>query len=401
MIKDADLLNFAIANGMIDSDTIRLQFEMNERKRLLKKHPYAITKGADGYYRTYLPKGNGGRIQLKKKNESDLMDAVIEYWKNEQKNSFKCRFEIWVERQKACGRSDNTIYKYEADYRRCIEGDKFEEMDIRYISEEDISLFIKRLLERKEIPYRALKSLFGYMDGVFNKSVIDKVIKENPCKYVDLPIFKKYCVEPKKKTSEQRTVSNQEKKILLDKLDKNNSPVRYAIEFSMFTGMRVGELAALRWSDIDYKNNVINVVNSEKMSRKTKEYVISCTKNGKERKIPLTDDMILVLKKAKAYSVRNGFVSEFVFCDQNGNIHAPRISDTMRNYTMTKEFEHTKSIHAIRRTLNSNMKCMGVPTVVASSILGHTEKVNEENYTYDISDMELRRNFVELAGKIG
>ena len=400
MVNDADLLKYAIENGIINADTIRLQIEMNERKRLLEQHPYAITKGADGYYRTYLPKTNGGRTQLKKKNETDLIDAVIKYWKNEQNNSFKSRFEIWVERQRNCGRSDNTIYKYEADYKRCIEGDEFETLDVRYISEEDISLFIRRLLMRKEIPYKALKALFGYIDGVFRKSEIDKVIKENPCKYVDLPIFKQYCVEPRKKTSEERTVSNKEKKMLLDKLEKNDSPVKYAIEFSMFTGMRVGELAALKWADIDYKHNVINVVNSEKMSRKTKEYVISCTKNGKERKIPLTEDMIAVLKEVKAYSVRNGYISEFVFCDQNGNIHAPRISETMRNYTMTKEFEHTKSIHAIRRTLNSNMKCMGVPTVVASSILGHTEKVNEENYTYDISDMELRRNYIELAGKI-
>ena len=105
MVNDADLLKYAIENGIINADTIRLQIEMNERKRLLEQHPYAITKGADGYYRTYLPKTNGGRTQLKKKNETDLIDAVIKYWKNEQKNSFKCRFEIWVERQRICGRS--------------------------------------------------------------------------------------------------------------------------------------------------------------------------------------------------------------------------------------------------------------------------------------------------------
>ena len=170
--------------------------------------------------------------------------------------------------------------------------------------------------------------------------------------------------------------------MLLEKLERNTNPVKYAIELAFYTGMRVGELAALKWEDIDYKNRYIIVQRSEKQSRKTKEYFFSTTKNDKVRKIPLTENMIEVLKEAKAYSVKGRFLSEFVFCDADGNIHAGRISDAMRNYTMTKEFENQKSIHAIRRTLNSNMKCMGVPTVVAASILGHTEKVNEENYNH-------------------
>lgn len=34
-----------------------------------------------------------------------------------------------------------------------------------------------------------------------------------------------------------------------------------------------------------------------------------------------------------------------------------------------------KSIHALRRTLNSKMKCRGVSSTVAASLLGHTEEV--------------------------
>lgn len=393
-------MKYAIENGIIDIAYVQEQINMKRDNELLNKHPYAITCGNDGFWRTYLPTENGKRKQIKKKNETDIKKVVIEYWKSQCNNTFKDRYDVWIERQKICGRSDNTIYKYEADYKRFFEGDSFEILDIRNITDEDISSFIRRLLSHKDIPYKALKGMFGYMKGVFDKSIIDKIIEKNPCNYVDLPMFKQFCKEPDKKTSKQRTLSSEEKCALLKKINKSDSLAKHAVELSLYTGMRVGELSALKWEDIDYNNETITICRSEKYSRISKEYYISTTKNDKIRKIPLTDNMKDVLYRTKEDEIRKGYISEFVFCDENGRIHANRISCWTRNNTLTKEFYNVKSIHAIRRTLNSNMKCMGVSTPVAAAILGHTEKVNEENYTYDTSSMTEKKKVVELAGKI-
>ena len=400
IVSNDEILKYAVENGIIDFDTIQDKVKMNKRKELLEKHPYAITKGADGFYRTYLPKSDGGRKQIKRKYEEDIIDIVCEYWGGDEIITFNTRFECWKKRQELCGRSNNTISKYESDYKRCISGDLIENMDIKKINEEVICLYIKRLTDRKEIPYRALKSLFGMIDGIFKMAVRDKVVDCNPCNYVDIQFFKQYCTEVEKKTSEQRTLSVDEKKRLIEKLNRNTNPVKYAILLALYTGMRVGELSALKWECVDYKNGYILVNKSEKKDRITGEYFISTTKNDKVRKIPLTEDMIDVLRQAKKYCVDNDCISEFVFNDEKGLVHTTRISSAMRNYTMTSEFSSTKSIHAIRRTLNSNMRCMGVPTTIASSILGHTEKVNELNYTYDVSNMDDKRNIIELAGKI-
>ncbi len=54
-----------------------------------------------------------------------------------------------------------------------------------------------------------------------------------------------------------------------------------------------------------------------------------------------------------------------------------------------------RGIHALRRTLNSKMRCDGVSATVAASLLGHTEKVNQENYTYDITGMDYKRKIVQ------
>ena len=64
----------------------------------------------------------------------------------------------------------------------------------------------------------------------------------------------------------------------------------YAVELAMMTGMRVGELAGLYWSDIDYENGILNISKSEKHDRVTNEYhIFRKLKNAKERFVPLTD----------------------------------------------------------------------------------------------------------------
>lgn len=241
--------------------------------------------------------------------------------------------------------------------------------------------------------------MFGYMNGIFEKSIIDKVIKDNPCKYVDLPTFKQFCKEEKEKIANERTLTSEEKTALLKKLDsvydgKPNYIAKYAVELAMYTGMRVGELAALRWEDINFSQNEITIRHSEKYNQVKKEYTISTTKNSKIRKIPLTNEMRNVLLRVKEIEIKNGFITEYVFSNENGRIHSRVISNCARNRTMTKEFSNPKSIHSIRRTVNSDMRCQGVSPVIAASLLGHTVKVNNENYTYDVSDMNYKTSVI-------
>ena len=394
-----ELLKFALNNGMIDLSHMKEQIDMKKREEILKKHPYKVWQDKNEFWHIYLPTPNGQRKSIKRKNKSDLDNIIISYWESKHGNSFRERYDIWIDRQKKCGRSDNTIYKYQCDFKRFFEGDKICKEDISRIDDEYICLFIQRLLGEKKIPYRALKGMFGYMNGVFEKAIIDKVISNNPCKYVDLPTFKHLCQEEREKSASERTLSNTEKNALLKKLDSNydGKPdyiVKYAVELAMYTGMRVGELAALRWEDINFSQKEIIVRHSEKHNRLTNEYTISTTKNSKIRKIPLTDEMQDVLLRVKEAEIKNGFISEWVFSDENGRVHSRVISNCARNRTASKEFTNQKSIHAIRRTINSDMRCNGVSPVVTASLLGHTVKVNNENYTYDVSDMSYKASVI-------
>lgn len=45
------------------------------------------------------------------------------------------------------------------------------------------------------------------------------------------------------------------------------------------------------------------------------------------------------------------------------------------------------------------MRCNGVSPIVTAALLGHTVKVNSENYTYDVSDMSYKQSVVAQINK--
>jgi len=401
LISDAKILNYLVENGIIDRTIVAQNITQMENQQYLENHTCKLWLGNDGYWKTKVKECDGHYRLIKKKNKSDLEDAVIEHYKrlSLKDNSFKTRFSVWIERQKDCGRSDNTILKYKSDYRRFFEGYPIENLNIQDIDDVVLSRHIVQVLTDKQIPWRAFKDIMGYTSGVYDKAVRDKVIPENPFKYIDLPIFKKYCYMSPVKTTVQRTLTHTDLEILMDRIrnpraHNTNKMCCFAIEMAIYTGMRVGELAGLMWEDIIFDEDLILIRHSEKYNRVTKESYISTTKTGKERLFPLIDEIKTLLFKIRTYESERGWLGNFVFQDAEGRLTKSKIADTTRNITMSDEFSGIKSIHAIRRTFNSRLRCNGVSTTVASSLLGHTERVNEQNYTYDVSEMAEKKQAV-------
>ena len=106
--------------------------------------------------------------------------------------------------------------------------------------------------------------------------------------FLEAKQFYKFCEE--KKRSEEKTVISDERMMALYQQfleDYKKQPFyipTYAVHLAALTGMRVGELAALRWDSITEEYIIID--KSEKYDRSTKEYFIDSTKNEKERIFP-------------------------------------------------------------------------------------------------------------------
>lgn len=85
-LSDMEILQYAVSNGMIDTESLQKSIEMKKKEEYLKKHQYAINKGKDGYWRTYLPDEEKGRRLVKKKSEEDIKEEVIEFYYQKEQN---------------------------------------------------------------------------------------------------------------------------------------------------------------------------------------------------------------------------------------------------------------------------------------------------------------------------
>ena len=51
-------------------------------------------------------------------------------------------------------------------------------------------------------------------------------------------------------------------------------------------------------------------------------------------------------------------------------------------------------MHALRRQLNSDMRCDGVSSTITSSLIGNTQEVNDKHYTFDVYGLDQKAKLV-------
>ena len=107
----------------------------------------------------------------------------------------------------------------------------------------------------------------------------------------------------------------------------------------------------------------------------------------------MTQDIKKLLEQVKLVEQKYDYFCEWVFANENGRIHAPMISACSKAKCRQLGIDG-KGIHAYRKTLNSNLRCRGVSATVAASMLGHTKEVNEQYYTFDVTDMNERAEII-------
>ncbi len=397
-VSEKEILQFAIDNGILSKEFVQESILMQKKKEILAQHPYQIWEGKNGKWYTYLPindESKNNRRLVKRTSKESVEKAIIDFYVRPDTMTFEMAYRRWRSVQDETV-GDNTVYKYETDYKRFFGNTEFVKMEVSKITEETVKLFIVQKVKDMCLCKQACKTLFGYIRNVFKSCQINHDIKENPCMNLEANHFYKYCTE--KKRSQPKTLVVGQDRIDLCKQyhdDYINNPFYiplYAVELASLTGMRVGELSELRWNSITDKYIIID--KSEKYNRKTKTYYVDSTKNGKERIFPVTTEIKSLLDRVKKAELQCGFISEWVFSNEDGRIHAPIISSCMKNKCRQAGVEE-RGIHAYRRTVNSMLKADGVSTTVAAALLGHTEEVNDQYYTFDVTGLEEKVKCIE------
>lgn len=403
----SELLNYLADSGIIDLSCTQEMLDMKKRKELLEKHPYSIWQGKDGKWYTYLPDETKARKKalVKRLTREALEKRIVEYWENVDKEktpkyTFNDVYFLWRQVQDQLV-VEKTSRKYDTDYERFFRNSSFAALDIQEIDEDAIRIFMRKQILKFEMGKEQSRKLFGYISNTILTARKKKLIEDDPVQFLKAKDFYKYCFD-KSTPIDKKVLSQAEMDILYeqfeqDHLKKPNYIPTYAVEFATLTGMRVGEIAALSWDRIT--DDYIIIDRSEKSDSTEKNFWIANTKNSKNRIFPMTAEIKALLDRVKTVEMEYGYYCEWVFADENGRIHKNMISYCMKAKCRQAHITQ-RGIHAFRKTLNSRMRCNGVPVTVAAALLGHSEEVNRLYYTFDVTDIKEKSRIISEANKV-
>ncbi len=400
-ISNTDILKYLKENRIIDITDIQNMIEMRKTQEYLNKHPYSIWKGEkDKKWYTYLPDTTKERRKklIKRSNKDAVERVVVDYWKaHEHKKdiiTFCDAYYLWRKKHDELV-SENTVAKYDSDYKRFFKDQEFSDMRLEHITDDDIKLFMCKTVKRLGLKRESTRKLFGYITNTIYTARKYKIITDNPVEFIQVSEFYQYCKQVYKAIDEQIISQEDMYKLQVQFMkDHKKNPYympTYAVELASLTGMRAGELSALRWDKITDEYIIID--SSEKANPKKNEFYIGKTKNGKIRYFPIDAEIRKLLETVETVQRECGYDCEWVFANEKGRIHGKTISECIKTKCRQVGIPE-RGIYALRKTFNSGMRCNGVSSVVASELLGHSPETNTKYYTFDNTDLKEKNKIV-------
>ncbi|MFA5707516.1 tyrosine-type recombinase/integrase [Mycolicibacterium sp.] len=166
---------------------------------------------------------------------------------------------------------------------------------------------------------------------------------------------------------------------LFDYLESTEHRLEHLLHLAVQTGLRRGELAGLKWSDIDLDAATMTVAR-QRVHSEAGAVVTETKTDAGRRKLPIPATLLPVLKRARKRSageqqlVGNRWEGEgWVVCDELGRAYYPTTLSYLWKDTLKEAGVPHVRLHDARHTAATLMHLNGVPIAVIAAVLGHTD----------------------------
>ncbi|MFP7454274.1 MULTISPECIES: site-specific integrase [Bacillus] len=328
---------------------------------------YVIENGIDPKTgkRQRIPK-RGFLREKDAKQAAAEMEYILGKVKLDMKNkiTFKELCEEWHSVYKLSGVKNSTLRtrRKEIRYLNKHLGNK----KVKDISDKDYQKMLVKLKDEDGLSEGNISNIHAVARLIFRRAKQQKIVLDDPTEYAQKPKDIKTVEDLEKQSIEDKYFEKYELKTFLDIANKNFDHEYYTMFFLLaWTGIRVGELAALKWSDVDFENNSISITKTYFNDRdNTKEFEILTPKTkGSVRVIDIEPEVIAVLKKHKANqnAVKIAIKNEWF----DGNFIFGRMK-------RTKYYGYPPFVKTIENRFNSVLKKSGIQKKLTPHSLRHT-----------------------------
>lgn len=271
----------------------------------------------------------------------------------------------------------------------------FNDYKINTVQPIDMRNFIDGLFDKGLSSSGVMKN-YNIINKMFNELVKMNMLRTNPCNHIEKP----------SETSGKIQVFDRDE--LIEFLEFAEGYTRYAFGFKLAaaTGMRRGELLALKWDRVDLDGMTIQINRKVVRAAKgTDRYIQDGTKTGDGRRIAippsLKEDLIRHKKLQQIEKEENEYEdNNLVIATQNGKVVDPdNFTRIFRNTLKASGIEKELSLHSLRHTHATLLLLQGVHMKIVSERLGHSSiKMTMDTYSHLLPNMdfEAMERFEEL-----
>ena len=382
-----DKVNSKSKNALLD------MLDMSKKELVLSVHKRKISQlsGKDKRWHTYIPADTPRGIkEIKRNSEKEIIDFLLDFY-GLNGITFAELFPEWLKYKETITDSTLTIRRHEQHFKKYFvkEHSKLLNMNIAKIDRLIFQSECNRIVKKYDMASREWSNVKTILNGMFEYAYDKGWVKENVFARVKITV--KFRQE-NKKPSETQVYQSKEYENLINYLDKeflkDGDLAPMAVKFQLYTGMRVGELVALKWNDVDLDKKTLHI-HSMQANRPYRDNtgkwhdsitVAQHTKTNKDRTIQLLPKALDVL-----YSINPS--TNYIFIKEG-----KRITERQVNYVLEKYADRqgtvTKSSHKLRKTYASRLNAAKVPLDAIQRDLGHADMRSTLGYIYNPCDSE-------------
>lgn len=403
------LLSYCIRNGIVNMDDVRNQMNQDFKEKVLKYHRHKIWQGKDGRYRTHIDgstKKAGRRLAVKTKEE-DLLAYLAEFYgiteNNDSKNDITLErlYPDWKSYKALHTTAENYIRRIDNDWKKYYVGTDIIKKPLKSLKKLDLDTWAHKLIQDNNMTKKQYYNSSIIMRQALAYAVDLEIIKDNPFSAVHIDGKRMFRREKKKTDATQVYLKNEIEPIYKmawedfynpNKLKNKLTPL--AILFQFQTGVRIGELCVMSYSDIEDDQHL----HIQRMYRYETHEVIEHTKNFEDRTVLLTSSARQIIETARAYQKEHGYSTNgYIFSEDDTPLAPWSVA-----YLYNKYCDHLgimrKSSHKTRKTYISALIDGKVNINTIREMVGHAdERTTYNNYCFDRSTEDEKVNLIEKA----
>lgn len=373
----------------------------------------------DGTWRGLLTIGYNENGSLKRKSftgktQREVSDKMKEYrtlhnmdlLPSDDKLTLAQWFHTWLFTYRKNDLKPASFEKYEGIYRNYIDNNTIGNIKLKDLRATPLQSYYNSLIAEHEKTPATIKSINKCLKSCLSQALKEGYLLKNYACFVNLP------KAPIIDADFISIFTQDEQQVFMCEAIKDKKGILYI--FALGTGLRLGELLALKWSDISFKDKTVTVNKSIKETyifdeNEEKHFSVveqePKTKNS-YRSVPINDNLLDLLKDHKKKQLidheqnKDIYVDNLlVFATPTGNyLNYSNVRKIFKkiikkyNNSLTEEEKKTRSlpdlrIHDLRHTFATRLFENGVAPKTVQSLLGHADITTTMNiYTHVMKD---------------